>query len=171
MFQASLRSEETGKSVALSSKSEIVSILYGVRYWARNDLRLVDEYFRLDRGAVMFAIQAGDPVQHLSTSHRCIRRQILRKPSWTTLAMQDLIHTCCELPRLPILALRLALDELVLDNGGKVVLIPSAEAFASNTLSATLPGTQAHELGAYYRDRSGRLISHIRFHHSLNGEN
>lgn len=169
LFRALLRSESSGELAELKSNSEIRSILYGVRYWARNELRLIDEYYRLDRGSVMFAVKAESDTEQSLGVLRCIRQQVAADQPWTTIAMQDLLHVCCESGRRAPAALWAALDKIVCDEPGRVVLIPSAETFATNTLSATLPGTQAHELGSYYRDRSGRLISHIRLHCTLAG--
>lgn len=87
--------------------------------------------------------------------------------TWTTLSLQDLIAVYCVKERHSVEVLHLAIKEIVAAAPDRVVLIPSAELFASNTLSATFPGARAHELGSYYRDRFNRLISHLRLHNSI----
>jgi len=44
-----LRSASTADSIALASPIEVQSILYGVRYWAWEELQLIDEFFETGR--------------------------------------------------------------------------------------------------------------------------
>lgn len=171
-----LESEGSGEHRSLATKrvtiggnrsQDICSILYGVRYWARDELRLVDEYFSLGRGSVMFPIRAENTEAATVVVMDRIIKSVAEDRAWTRFSLQDMISRYCVGERYALAALHLAIKKLVASAPGKVVLIPSAESFAANTLSATFPGTRAHELGSYYRDGSGRLISHIRLHVSI----
>ena len=172
--------EERGKTIGIQGTAtragrlggrEIASILYGIRYWAKDELGLVDEYFQLGRGTVMFPVRA----EELDDASLAIMDDLLDsipvEQAWTTLSLLDLIPRFCVEARHQVAALHKAITKLASLEPGKVVLIPSAESFAANTLSATFPGTRAHELGSYYRDGSDRLISHVRLHVSLSRNN
>lgn len=150
-----------------NGSQDICSILYGVRYWALDDLRLIDECFSLDRGSTMFPIKAESEEAAAEAIMEEIIKSISDERTWTTLSIQGLIQQFCVGQRRRIVSLYSAIKKIAASAPGKVVLIPTAEGFASNTLSATFPGTRKHELAGYYRDGSGRLISHIRLHVSI----
>ena len=48
------------RELTLRSPSEIKSVLYGLRYWARDELKLVDEFFREDTGNILYPISLAD---------------------------------------------------------------------------------------------------------------
>jgi hypothetical protein len=146
---------------------EIASVLYGIRYWAKDELGLVDEYFQRGRGSVMFPVRAEEPDDAALTITNDLIDSLPVDRAWTTLSLQDLIDRFCVEGRHRLVGLHVAIGKLASHAPGKIVLIPSAESFAANTLSATFPGTRAHELGSYYRDGSDRLISHVRLHVSI----
>ncbi len=150
-----------------SRRREISSILYGVRYWALNELRLIDECFDLGRGSVMFSIKAEDEAAAAELIRDEITEALLDGGVWKTFSLQSLVDRHCIKGRRPVGALHLAIKKLAASHPGKVVLIPSAESFATNTLSSTFPATRRHELKSYYRDSSERLISHVRLHSSI----
>ena len=155
------------KAIGKKTGQDFTSVLYGIRYWALDELFLIDEYFSLDRGSVMFPIMLEDKDAAAKAIMEAIVKSLPAGRTWTTLSIQELIAIYCVKERHQVAALRLAIKKIVAAAPDKVVLIPSAESFATNTLSATFPGTRDHELGSYYRDRFNRLISHIRLHVSI----
>lgn len=153
------------KSLHLRSPSEIKSILYGLRYWARDELQLIDEFFREDRGSIMYPIfaAAGD-----SSTQEIIRHILSLRAEgaeWTTLSLHDLAVYCCERRRQPLVKLFDAIAWLSEKYPGHVVLIPTSRSFA--TLTAHSWQREEFELRGYFRDRQGRYISHVRLHGSI----
>lgn len=155
------------RAVDHSEGQDICSVLYGVRYWALHELSLIDEYFSLDRGSVMFPIRAVREDSAAVAITGGIIKSLAADKAWTTFSLQELIARHCVGERHQLTALHFAIKNLVASAPGKVVLIPSAESFAANALSATFPGTRDLELRSYYRDSSKRLISHVRLHISI----
>ena len=155
------------KALGKNAGQDFSSVLYGIRYWALKELSLIDEYFSLGRGSVMFPIMLEDKKAAADAIMEGIVKSLAAGRTWTTLSLQELIAIYCVRERHQLAALHLAIKKLVAAAPDKVVLIPSAEPFASNTLSATFPGTREHELRSYYRDRFTRLISHLRLHVSI----
>lgn len=84
---------------------------------------------------------------------------------WWTVSIRELIVNLCELRKRPVSALFLALDQLVKNFGGQIVLIPTSRDVATATARAQV--REDFELRGYYRDTMGRYISHVRIHDSL----
>ncbi len=154
-------------SVTLRSSSEVKSILYGVRYWARDQLRLVDEFFREGAGVVMYPILAPG----LESSAREVAQEIigLIDPSeeWTRISMRELAAHCCEGGRRPLRDLFGGLRRLGSDFPGQVVLVATSRSFAA--LTARSQQAEELHLRSYFRDPRGRYISHVRLHRSVQG--
>lgn len=158
-----IRSTRTRKG----SPPMVQAIPYGMRYWARNELSLIDEYCRHDDGSiVMFPILQFSP-RELALAARKTARQILSMRTlgeWTVLSIRDLIVRCCEQRRQPIAVLFRAIDILMDECRQFIVLIPTPKNLA--TITALSPGREKMELRQYYRYRKshGPYISHIRIH-------
>ena len=160
----------TGRTAWLTSHASVAAILYGVRYWARDELELIDEYSqRSDGSTIMF------PVFQTSPSEKGIDSAVLqtirlilslRKPGeWTAFSVFDLIVRCCENRRQPIRVLFRAIDRLLHEWPHHIVLIPTSRALA--TLSATSPQREDLQLKQYYKTSNGPYISHIRIHRDI----
>ena len=160
----------TGCTAWLTSHASVAAILYGVRYWARDELELIDEYSqRSDGSTIMF------PVLQTSPSEKGIDSAVLqtirfilslRKPGeWTSFSVFDLITCCCEGRRQPIRVLFSAIDWLLHEWPHHTVLIPTSRALA--TLAATSPLREDLELKRYYKTSNGPYISHIRIHRDI----
>ncbi|HLG98781.1 MAG TPA: hypothetical protein VKX49_20890 [Bryobacteraceae bacterium] len=150
----------------LSSPTEIKSILYGVRYWATKELTLIDEFFRDDRGTVMYPIMhpgEGDVQNTIGE----ILAQVELTVEWTTLALAELAETCCEKRHRPLETLRMAIRQLVASHPGQVVTVPTSRAFA--TITAGSRQREELELRVYFRDAQNRYVSHVKIHKSLSG--
>lgn len=152
-------------SLHLRSPSEIKSVLYGLRYWARDELQLIDEFFREDRGSIMYPIFAADGESSTKEIIQHILSLRAEGAEWTTLSLHDLAMYCCERRRQPLVKLFAAITQLSEKYPGHVVLIPTSRSFA--TLTARSQQREEFELRGYFRDRQGRYISHIRLHGSI----
>lgn len=161
----SLKQSETRPSFMLQSPVEIKSVLYGLRYWARDELQLIDEFFREDRGSILYPILS--PKDQLSALE-IVQYIISLRPKnkeWTTFSLQDLIVECCEHRQQPLVKLFAAIEWLLKNYSGYVVLIPTPRSLA--TLTARSQQREELELRGYFRDGQGRYISHIRLHGSI----
>ncbi len=160
----------TGRTIRFSSPAGESAVLYGVRYWARDELQLIDEYGkRSDGGTIMFPVsQAGACSTTLDpTVLQTVRILLsLRTPGeWTLFSVADLIARCCESRRRPIRVLFDAIDWLRREWPGHIAMIPTSRALA--TLTATSPQRDALELRRYYKASNGPYISHIRIHRDI----
>ena len=166
IFQNSI----TGRTAWLTSHASVAAILYGVRYWARDELGLIDEYCQRSGGStIMF------PVLQTNLSEKGIDTAVLqtirfilslRTPGeWTSFSVFDLIACCCEEQRQPIRVLYSAIDWLIHEWPHHTFLIPTSRALA--TLTTTSPLRENLELKRYYKASNGPYISHIRIHRDI----
>lgn len=163
----SFRNEVTGRTSHCTSHSGISAVLYGLRYWARDELKIIDEYSpKGKRGIVMFPLartipqtkKPGNPV--LQTVETILSRRI--DGEWAVFSVSDLIARCCEERRQPIGVLFRAIDWLLREWPHHIVLIPTSRSLA--TLTAMSSQSQKLELKRYYSTKNGPYISHIRIH-------
>jgi hypothetical protein len=162
-----LHSVARGTSAYLTSPVAIRSVLYGIRYWARDDLQVIDEFFETGRGSVMHSVR-------LNTSEQdalAVVSQILGLPAdagdWTTTSVNALLRSICEVGQYRVSTLFDAIRAMLTRYPSHIALIPTIPNFAA--ISATSRNREAFELRGYFTDAQGRLISHIRFHNSLRG--
>ena len=158
-----IKARRTGRG----SPPVVQAIPYGMRYWARDELGLIDEYCRHDDGSIiMFPILNVDDGQGGCAARRAAEQILsLRGPGeWTMFAIEDLIVQCCEQRRQPLVLLFRAIDKLMEECTGFIVMIPTPRSLA--TITAVSPGREEMELRQYYRYRNanGPYISHIRIH-------
>ena len=166
-----LQNSTTGRTARLTSHASVAAILYGVRYWARDELGLIDEYCQRSGGStIMF------PVLQTNLSEKGIDSAVLqtirfilslRTPGeWTSFSVFDLIVCCCEERRQPIRVLFRAIDWLLHEWPHHTVLIPTSRALA--TLTTVSPLREDLELKRYYKtSNGGPYISHIRIHREI----
>ena len=164
------RNMTTGHIARYSSPVSVSSILYGVRYWARDALELIDEYGQgSEGGTIMFPVSR--PGVSDTRSDSAVMQTVyyllsLRTSSeWTRFSVLDLIVHCCEERRQPISVLFSAIDWLIQEWPHHIVLIPTSRALA--TLMTTSPQRENLELKRYYKTSSGPYISHIRIHKDI----
>ena len=164
------QNDKTGRKAYCTSPASITAVLYGVRYWARDELGLIDEYCqKADGDVVMFPLSRP---RHSATGSDCailktVRLLLsLRTPDeWTLFSILDLITHCCEARRQPRSVLFGAIDWLLREWPNHIVLIPTSRALA--TLTATSAQRETLELRRYYRASNGPYISHIRIHKDI----
>lgn len=153
------------RSLRLESPSEMKGILYGVRHWARDELMLIDEFFREDRGVVMYPVRSPAVAASVNEITRDIVDLTDPNEEWTMLSVKDLVARCCEQGRRPLRDLSRALERLLVRCSGEVVLVPTSRRFA--VLTARSPQREQLQLRGYFRDQQGRYISHVRLHKSI----
>lgn len=164
------RNATTGGVVRRQSAVGIAATLYGLRYWARDELGLVDEYWRAagDR-AVIFPVlgsegstgEAGGAVERTVEFLLSLRGG----HEWTLMAMSDLIECCCESRRQPLSVLFSAIDWLLDRWPHHTVLVPTSRSMA--TVAATSASRDRLVLRGYYKAVNGPLVSHIRLHKDI----
>lgn len=162
-----LKPQLVERAVRLRSPSEINAVLYGMRYWARDELRLIDEFYRENRGAVMYPILIQE--DHTTNQHIIDELTALcgsDDDEWTTLSIQDLLETWGEKQRRPVASVFAAIRKLASSHSGQVVLIPTSRSFAALGAGFNTQ-RQELELRSYFRDSHGRYISHLRLHGSI----
>ncbi len=148
----------------LRSASDVQSTLYGVRYWARDELGLIDEFYREGTGAIMY------PVLSLADDSPCevareLPHDVNETGDWTTLSLLDLKVRYCQQQRRRVQNLNAAILWLTHEYAGKIVLIATSRDQA--TFTAQSGKREEFELRGYFRDAHGRYISHIRLHKSV----
>ena len=165
-----LQNIKTSRTVRCESPVSVAAILYGVRYWARDELGLIDEYCQqADGGTLMFPVSR--PCPSAKGINAPVRQTAyfllsLRTPGeWTRLSVFDLITRCCVEQRQPISVLSDAIDWLLREWPHHTVPIPTSRALA--TLTATSPQRETLELRRYYKTSNGPYISHIRVHKDI----
>lgn len=147
----------------------VQAVPYGLRYWARDELDLIDEYRRLSDGALnMFPLREPTSSPHADSDVLQMANYILGKHrlhEWTLYSVYDLILDCCQSLRRPVSLLFSAIDTLVDAVHNDIVLIPTSRSFATMQTPA-FPETERMELRRYYRYRGahGPYISHLRVH-------
>ncbi len=159
-----LRDAEGIRTLPLRSPSEIKAVLYGIRYWARDELGLVDESYREHTGCILYPILAESTGATIEIVDY-ILSLTAGGDEWTTLSVQELIVQCCQKRRQPAAKLLSAIKWLVENRPGRIVLIPTSRSFA--TLTARSRQSEEFELRGYFRDTQGRYISHVRLHNSI----
>lgn len=157
------RNRETGHQLRCATPVSVMAVLYGIRYWARDELRLIDEYCpKTDNTTIMFPVARPTPVPQTVQS-----LLDLRIPGeWTVLSIHDLVVRCCENRRQPRTSLFEAIDWLVRQWPDRTVLIPTSLGLATLTASSSL--RENLELRRYYKAANGPYISHIRIHKDVN---
>jgi hypothetical protein len=146
---------------------EIQAILYGLRYWARDDLLLIDELFREDIGNLMFPIQEPGSAPD-ATIKQAILSEISPENEWTVLSIRDLIYKWGVELRVPVAQVLNTLAHIYRKHPDRVALIATSDRLA--TLTTASGFREDFELRSYLQDERGRYISHIRLHRHLREE-
>ena len=159
---------ESGLTTRHESSVSVTSILYGVRYWARDELGLIDEYSRpADDATIMFPVlhRENTASEGLQSSVMAAVRFLLDRRTdeeWTLYSIPNLIIDYCQAHRQPRSSLFGAIDWLRREWPFHTVLIPTSQAMA--TFAATSPQREDLALRRYYKSPQGPYISHIRVH-------
>lgn len=151
----------------ITTEVEVQAILYGLRYWARDKLLLIDELFREDVGNLMFPIQEPGTIPE-GVIRQAIVSEISPEREWTLLSVRDLICKWAVRLRVPIAQVFDAIIRLYHENPGHVALIATPRSLA--TLTTVSGFRENFELRSYLRDETGRYISHVRLHRHLREE-
>lgn len=156
--------EAEGRSRWLRTEDEVQAILYGVRYWARDELGFIDELFMEDLGGVMFPVKITGPIPDPDIV-TALLGVVDPGSEWTTLSVRDLSYRWMREYHVPRDRIFQTLLEIYGRYSNYVVLIATSESFA--TITATSRQAEEYQLRSYMRDYRGRYISHIRVHRGL----
>ena len=167
-----LRNRESGREACCSSHVSLAAVLYGLRYWARDELRIIDEYRQIAGATTMFPVagrNAAGAERDAAVSDTVRFLLSLRAPGeWAFFSVLALIERCCEQRRQPITVLFAAIDALLDQWRHDVVLIPTSRGMA--TFTARSPQEEDLVLRRYYTRGAGPYISHIRIHETVTAE-
>ena len=161
----------SGHSARLASPAGVSSILYGVRYWARDELELIDEYSRpADDATIMFPVLRHEGTAsegHESSTMQAVRFLLDHRTAeeWTLYSISDLIIDYCQKHHQPRSSLFDAIDWLRREWPFHTILIPTSRAMA--TFTATSPQREDLALRRYYKNSQGPYISHIYVHEAV----
>ena len=166
----------TRRTVSHAARVGVPAILYGLRYWARDELTLIDEYCeRSNDGTVMFPVfRRNSPNSALDHAViQAVRFLLTLRPrhtreEWTLLSISDLIVQYCQTHRQPRTVLFDAIAWLSREWPHHIILIPTSRGLA--TLTAVSPGQENLVLRRYYKPKHGPYISHIRFHREVTAD-
>ena len=162
-----LQNGETLRAARCMSHVSKSSVMYGLRYWARDELQLVDEYCAPSGGTTtMFPLAQSDSPSssYESSVNETVQFLLTLRTShdWTMFSIYDLIGRCCEAQRKPKRLLFGAIDWLLNKWPHHIVLIPTSPTLA--TLNARAIYRDDFALRRYYRHGNGPYISHVRVH-------
>ena len=170
------RNQATGRTTDHAASTNVPAVLYGLRYWARDELALIDEYCeRSTDGTTMFPVirPTSSPVERNAAVLDAVRfllslraRQV--ESDWTMLSISDLIVQYCETHRQPRAVLFDAIDWLHCKWPHHTVLIPTSLSLA--TLTATSPQQEHLVLRRYYKPTRGPYVSHVQFHRDVTAD-
>ena len=166
-IQATERSAKYGHA---AGHLPVVSLLYGVRYWARDELLMVDEYStRSESGAVMFPVGPQPEAADISDDAVAHAIRFLldnREPKpWTVYSINELIVHYCQKFRRPRTTLFRAIEWLWQNRPGHIHLIGTSVGIA--TLTAVSPQQENMALRNYYKSPDGPYVSHFRIHREI----
>jgi len=157
-----LSNVETGNNRILNKKTEVESIIYGVRRWAQRDLFLIDELVLPGTGLVMYTVTEADDDSVTDSIKADLLGVVNPHEDWTTFSLKELAESFCKDKRRRIVSLHDAIRFLIKAYGGYISLIPISRAMA--TIEAGSREKENLALKTYFRDSRGRLISHIKIH-------
>ena len=167
-----LRNRATERTARCVSHTSVAAVLYGLRYWARDELRLIEEYRQIAGATTMFPVagrSAAGAGRDAAVSDTVRFLLSLRAPGeWAFFSILELIERCCEQRRQPISVLFEAIDALLDQWRHDVVLIPTSRGMA--TFTARSPQEEELVLRRYYTRGAGPYVSHIRIHETVTAE-
>ena len=168
------RNPTTGRTVHYTSPTSKAAIKYGLRYWARDELQLIDEYCPPGGASTtMFPLSRppSSTAEYESSVMQTVQFMLSLRTSdeWTVFSIFDLIVRYCEPHRQPRTVLFDAIDWLLRKWPYHTALITTSPALA--TLTATSSQRENFELRRYYRhSNGGPYVSHIRVHEDVTME-
>ena len=157
-------SKNTTYGIRYNTPSTIAATLHGVRYWARDELMLIDEYIPNcgKKNILMFTIHKPVFAPKNRSAICSMARLIIRELShqdWTVFSIIDLVEKCCLEQHFPIDLLHKAVEYLIQHFPRHVVPIKTSRAMA--TLASPAHLLHLH-LKRYFKSTDGPYISHIR---------
>ncbi len=148
----------------LSTPNHIQAFLYGIRYWFRDELVLIDEMSREDTGSIMFPILPPGTVPEKEILEKFIE-SLTFSNEWARKSLRDLSQNICIELKISIQRFHNFIRELQKRRPGYIVFIPTSRSFA--TVTASSETRELYELRSYLQDSQGIYISHIRVHERI----
>ena len=160
----------TGRSFTTSLSVAKPAILYGLRYWARDQLKIIDEYIPGPANrTLMFPVTLPNcstaAMTHLILKIAATITRVDFTGDWIQSSISDLIEICCVKQRASRSLLYQTIDWMLTKWPHHIVLIPTSESIA--TLQVTSPNHASLLLRKYYKRQHNPYISHIRIHRDL----
>ena len=170
------RNHATGRTTDHPRRAGVPAVLYGLRYWARDELELVDEYSTrsIDRTTLFPVLRPpSSPDERQTAIRHAVRFLLSLRPGhsqgeWTMLSVSDLIVEYCETHRQPRNLLFAAIHWLQREWPGHTSLVPTPLRLA--TVAASSPQQENLALRRYYKPADGPYVSHIRFHRDVTAD-
>lgn len=169
------RNSATGRTTDHPSSLGVPAVLYGLRYWARDELALVDEYSTpsLDRTTLFPVARPPSSLVDHNVTLQAVRfllslRAEHSRGEWTMLSVSDLIVDYCQAHRQPRDVLFAAIRWLQREWPGHTALVPTPLRLA--TVAATSPQQEDLALRRYYKPANGPYVSHISFHRDVTAD-
>lgn len=165
-----LQNKTTFRTALCVSPVSKNAVMYGLRYWARDELQLIDE-FCAPSGATMIMFPVAPPSASSEIYDAVVKdtiRSILSmraSDEWAVFSIYELIVHCCEAKRRPRKVLFGAIDWLLKEWPHHVAAIPTSPTLA--TLDSRATSREDMALRRYYRRDRGPYISHIRVHRDV----
>ncbi len=156
--------EHPEKRYWIRTEDERQAVLYGVRYWARNELGFIEEIFLEGTGGFMFPVYPNGPVPDPRILD-ALQGTISSQEEWTLFSVRKVAATWGPQYRIPLNRLYVTLEWVYRRFPQYVVLIPTSESFA--TITAISHQAEKYHLRGYFQDEKGRYISHMRVHRKL----
>ena len=171
LTEAVLCGKNTERVVRCASPASKNAVMYGLRYWARNELKLIDEYSAPGgRRFTMFPlVEPWDSLASKDSAVMDMVRNVLAfrtLADWTEFSVYDLVVRCCEAHRKPMTLLFAAIDWLFRVWPYHTYPVPTSPALA--TLNTTSHFRENLELRRLYRGSRGTYVSHFRVHKDVN---
>lgn len=170
--QVVFRNNLTKDEIFISTEDQFQAILYGLRFWTRDELEIIDEIFCEDIGYLMFPIS--------KYQERTDLTQVVIKESiklgeeineWVIFSVRDIARKLCPEFKMSVLELFNIFRDAKAIYPQYIVFIPTSRSFATIT-AINRKGKWSNamakaRLRSYLVDDQGRFTSHIRIHRKL----
>jgi len=159
----SLQNPTTGIQIDTKGTNAVQAILWGLRLWAIEQFRIVDEILLPDKGYTLFPINDSKSSEPASIA-RLLLNLITVSEEWATFRVPDFILLACDKYKLPVETVKNGLLWLYKQYPDLIAAIPSSQQFII---------TRAHSaqtkvlLNSYIQLSTGEYISHFQIHKTI----
>lgn len=147
-----------GRERMLTLEDERQAILYGVRFWARDELGFLDEIFMERYGNVMFPVEIHGSVPDPRVIE-ALQERLDPEQEWTFFSVRELAWELCPALKIPLRRFFATLEALYHAYPAWLMWIPTSSHIAAFAAPSTFE--EKLQLRSYFRDPWGRYISHF----------